>query len=164
MNFVPISYHFSSPVDRDGKVQVHQKNFFQKIFFIKNHIHQKPHSSKTTFIKKPLSSKNHFHQKTTFIKKPLSSKNHFHHKPLSSKNHFHQKPVSSKTTFIRNHFHQKLFSSEKMKRDSQFCPCLCEGVAGRRPATPSHTRLVPAFRVSTNRPSCGASPAESSGL
>ena len=81
---------------------------------------------KPAIIKKPLSSKNHFHQKTTFIKKPLSckkplsSKNHFHHKTTlhqktsgRSKNQFHQKPLScTKTTFIKkplsskNQFHQ----------------------------------------------------------
>ena len=92
-----------------------------KYKFIKIHIHQKPLSSKTTFIK------NHFHQKTTFIKKP----------------------VSSKTSFIKNHFHQKPFSSEKNETqgwDSQYSPCLCEGVAGRRPATPSHKHgLCPPF-------------------
>ena len=52
---------------------------------------------KTTFIKKPLSSKNHFHQKTTFIKKPLSSKTTFIKKPLSSKSQFHQRPISPET-------------------------------------------------------------------
>ena len=55
--------------------------------------------------------------KYTFIKKPLSSKNHFH-----------QKPFSSVTIFIRNHFHQK---NETKGWDSQYSPCLCEGVAGR---------------------------------
>ena len=97
----------------DGKVQVHQKTTF-----IKNH-----------FRRRPLSSKNHLHQKTTFIKKI----------------HFHQKPNSSKTNFIKNQFHQKPISSEttSCQRDpppeqKQYSPCLCESVAGRRPATPSH--------------------------
>ena len=100
-----------------GKVQVHQNHFHQKIFFIKIHFHQKPLSSKTNFIKKPLSSKCHFHQ-----------------------NHFHQKPISSKTNFIRDHFHQKPFSSEHFlsegptTRAIQHSPCLCESIAGRRPA------------------------------
>ena len=94
-----------------------KKIFSSKSTFIKNHFHQKTLSSKTTFIKKPLSSKNQFHQK------PLSSKSTF------IKNHFHQKPLSSKTTFIRNHFPPE---------QKQYRPCLCEGVAGRRPATPSH--------------------------
>ena len=81
---------------------------------------------------------NHFHQKTTFIK------NHFHQKPFSSKtifirDHFHQKPFSSKTNYIKNQFHQ----STSCQRDpppeqKQYSPCLCESVAGRRPATPSH--------------------------
>ena len=43
-----------------------------KVQFIKDHFHQRP-----------LSSKNHFHQKTTFIRKPLSSENHFHQKTTS---------------------------------------------------------------------------------
>ena len=89
-----------------------------KYKFIKNHFHQKPLSSKTNFIKKPLSSKNHFHQK------PVSSKT------TSIKNQFHQKPFSSETIFIRK--------NETKGWDSQYSPCLCEGVAGRRPATPSH--------------------------
>ena len=109
---------------------------FIKTTFIKIKNHQKPHSSKTTFIK------NHFHQK------PLSSKNHFHQKTTFIKNQFHQRPLSSKTNFIRNHFHQKPFSSGKMKRkggDSQYSPCLCESVAGRRP-TPLHKHgLCPPF-------------------
>ena len=113
-----------------GKVQVHQNHFL--------HFHQKPISSK----------------KNTFTKKPLSSKTSFIKKTLSPKNHFHQKPVSSKTTFIKNQFHQKLFSSETFfirknetkEWDSQYSPCLCEGVAGRRPATPSHKHgLCPPF-------------------
>ena len=107
------------------------KTTFIKKKFIKNQFHQKPLSSKTTFIK------NQFHQK------PISSKTTFIKKPLSSKNHFHQK-----TTFIKDHFHQKPFSSEKKKKgDSQYSPCLCEGVAGRRPATPSHKHclLCPPF-------------------
>ena len=66
---------------------------------------------------------NHFHQKKNFIK------NHFHQKPLSSKNHFHQEPFSSETIFVR---------TNETKGDSQYSPCLCESVAGRRPATPSH--------------------------
>ena len=120
-----------------GNVQVHQ-----------NHFHQNPHSSKSTFIKnrfhqKTTFIKNHFHQKTNYIKKPLSSKtsfikDHFHQRPLSSKTTFHQKPFSSETIFIRK--------NETKGWDSQYSPCLCEGVAGRRPATPSHKHgLCPLF-------------------
>ena len=126
-----------------------KKNFSSKSTFIKNHFHQKPLSPKTNFIKKPLSSKNHFHQKCHFHQKTLSSKttfikNHFHQNPISSKtnfirDHFHQKPFSSNTNFIKNQFHQ----STSCQRDpppeqKQYSPCLCESVAGRRPATPSH--------------------------
>ena len=122
---------------------------FIKTTFIKIHFHQNPLSSKTTFIKnhfhqKPISSKCHFHQNATFIK------NHFHQKPLSSKtifikNQFHQKPISSETTFIKNHFFIKnqFHQSTSCQRDpppeqKQYSPCLCESVAGRRLATPSH--------------------------
>ena len=81
--------------------------------------------------------------KTTFIKKKMFIKIHIHQKPLSSKtkfirNHFHQKPFSSETIFIRK--------NETKGWDSQYSPCLCEGVAGRRPATPSHKHgLCPPF-------------------
>ena len=40
-------------------------------------------------------------------------------------------------------------SKENHMWDNQYSQCLCESVAGRRPATPSQTRLMPAFRVST---------------
>ena len=84
-----------------------------KYKFIKIHFHQKK-----IFIKKPLSSKNHFHQKTTFIKKPLSPKTTF----------------IRETNFIKNQIHQRPPPPEQ----KQYSPCLCESVAGRRPATPSH--------------------------
>ena len=64
----------------------------------------------------PLSSQNHFHPKTTVIPKPLSSQNHFH-----------PKPVSSKTTFIPKTI---LMREQQQTRAT----CLCESVAGRRPA------------------------------
>ena len=70
-------------------------------------------------------------------------------------------PLSSKTTFIphpkinlipneRTPFdHPKCQKEEKKKRqgrDNQYSPCMCEGVAGRRPATPSHKHsLCPPF-------------------
>ena len=125
-----------------SKYHFHQNTTFIKIpLSSKYHFHQN-----TTFIKIPLSSKYHFHQNTTFIKKPLSSKNHFHQKttfikkPLSSKNHFHQKtnfikkPISSKTNFIKNQSCQR----DPPPEQKQHSPCLCESVAGQRPATPSH--------------------------
>ena len=57
-----------------------------------------------------------------------SSKKNLQQKPLSS-NLFHQKQLSSKTIFIKNQFHQ---------RPLPVRGSLCESVAGRRPATPSH--------------------------
>ena len=48
--------------------------------FIKNHIHQKPHSSKNTFIK-------NFHPKYTFIPSTLSSQVHFHPIPQTPTPH-----------------------------------------------------------------------------
>ena len=66
-----------------------------------------------------------------FIKKPLSSnKNTFIKKPLSSKNHFHQK-------------------NETKGWDSQYSPCLCEGVA--------FTQTWCARLSRFNKPPCGAS-------
>ena len=120
-----------------------------------------------TVSSKPLSSKKNVHQKKNFHQKPLSSnttfiQNHFHQK----KNHFHQK-----TTFIKKNTciidllkcakkktetkdgkttEQK---KEATKWDNQCCPCLCENVAGRNPATPSQKHgLCPPFDF--NRPSC----------
>ena len=104
---------------------------------------------KTTFIK------NQFHQKTSFIK------DQFHQKPLSS-------PFSSETNscqIVWLHGLQKggwglkdagqkaggengraWGKNETKGWDSQYSPCLCEGVAGRRPATPSHKHgLCPRF-------------------
>ena len=82
---------------------------------------------------------NHFHQKKFFIKKPLSSKCHFHQKPSSSKtnftrDHFHQKPISSKTNFIRALPVRGTHHPSK----NNIVRVFCEGIAGRRPATPSH--------------------------
>ena len=91
-------------------------------------VHQKPLSSKTNFIKKPISSKNHFSSKTTFIK------NQFHQKTTFIKNHFHQKPISSKTNFIRALPVRGTHHPSKNNKVRVFL----EGVAGRRPATPSH--------------------------
>ena len=52
------------------------------------------------------------------------------------------------------------------RMDNQYSPCFCEGVAGRRPATFTQTRLMSAFRVSTGlhvehrRPKAGDAPHE----
>ena len=60
--------------------------------------------------------------KTTFIKKKIFIKIHFHQKPLSSKCHFHQ------ALLVRGTHHPS----------KNNIVVLCESVAGRRPATPSH--------------------------
>ena len=46
-------------------------------------------------------------------------------------NHFYPKPVSSKTTFIPKTIFVRDISKQEQK---QYSPCLCESVAGRKPA------------------------------
>ena len=97
--------------------------------------------------------------------------NRFHPLTFSSKHdfiqwHFHPKTVSSNDTFIQDIFIQQqfhpttissndIFNQERFHPKhhmwyNQYSPCLCEGVTGRRLATPSHKHgLCPAFRVST---------------
>ena len=67
------------------------------------------------------------------------------------------RPSLAKTKFGQTKFGQDQVWPDQV-RDNQYSPCFCEGVASRRPATPSQTRLMSAFRF--NGPSCGASPAE----
>ena len=107
-------------------------------------VHPKPLSPQYHF--HPLSSHDHFHPKTSFIPK------HFHPKPISSQNDFDVRTANKTTGWLQK----------------QYCPCLCEGVAGRRPATPSHKHslLMPTFGVSTGlhvehrRPKAGDAPHE----
>ena len=55
-----------------------------------------------------------------------------------------------KTTFIKKNFHQKPIFLRDHSEQKQHSPCLCESVAGRRPATPSHKHgLCPPLGVST---------------
>ena len=82
----------------------------------------------------------HFHPKTisstdTFIQNTFIQFWHFHPNAVSSNEH------SSKNFFIQWHFHPMTFSSKNRfiqkidMWDNQYSPCLCESVAGRRPAT-----------------------------
>ena len=63
------------------------------------------------------------------------------------------KPSLAKTKFGQTKFGQdqvwpdQVWPRPSLARPSagQYSPCFCEGVAGRRPATPSQTRLMSAF-------------------
>ena len=84
---------------------------------------------------------------------------------------FRFRPISTSANFDFGQFRLRpilfwpLWPSKK-GRDSQYSPFLCEGVAGRRPAAFTQTRLMPAFRVSTGlhvehrRPKAGDAPHE----
>ena len=94
---------------------------FGRIQFIQNHFHPK----RENFIQ------NHLHPMTIFIQ-----------------NQFHPKTFSSKTNLIPKRFRCENNSKQDdgVVAKKQYCPCLCESVAGRRPATPSHNHgLCPPF-------------------
>ena len=75
--------------------------------------------------------------------------------PKKQKKKKKNKNKNSKKRKKKKKKEKKKKKKEKQKKkgkgwSNQCSPCFCEGVAGRRPATPStETRLMPAFRVST---------------
>ena len=86
-------------------------------------------------------------------------------RPSLAKTKFGQDQVWPDQVWPRPSLAKTKFGQDQV-RDNQYSPCFCEGVAGRRPATPSHKHgLCPPFvstglHVEHRRPKAGNAPHE----